>query len=103
MLTNQTIENVVRAALLEDAPWGDLTSQLLIPESAVAGARLSAREAGTFSGGAVFTAAMKLTDPAIEVDLLVSDGAAFEAGGPQPTRTRPTRARRRRSSWPTGG
>jgi nicotinate-nucleotide pyrophosphorylase (carboxylating) len=92
MLTDQTIETVVRAALLEDAPWGDLTSQLLIPESAVAGARLSAREAGTFSGGAVFTAAMKLTDPAIEVDLLVSDGAAFEAGDTLATVTGPARS-----------
>ncbi|MEO7015568.1 MAG: carboxylating nicotinate-nucleotide diphosphorylase [Leifsonia sp.] len=92
MLTDQTIETVVRAALLEDAPWGDLTSQLLIPESAVAGARLSAREAGTFSGGAVFTAAMKLTDPAIEVDLLVSDGAAFEAGDTLATVNGPARS-----------
>ena len=92
MLTDQTIETVVRAALLEDAPWGDLTSQLLIPETAVAGARLSAREAGTFSGGAVFTAAMKLTDPAIDVTLLLADGARFEAGDTLATVSGPARS-----------
>ncbi len=80
LLTPQTIETVVRAALIEDAPWGDITSQLLIPETAYATARLAAREPGTFSGGAVFTAAMTLTDPSIAVDLAVADGDAFEAG-----------------------
>ncbi|MEY9851150.1 nicotinate-nucleotide pyrophosphorylase (carboxylating) [Leifsonia sp. EB41] len=92
MLTRQTIHDVVRAALVEDAPWGDLTSELLIPETAYATARLSAREPGTFSGGAVFTAAMTLTDPAIEVDLAVADGDAFEAGDTLATVTGPARA-----------
>ncbi len=50
MLTTQIIDTVVRAALVEDAPWGDLTSTLLIPEAASATARLNAREPGTFSG-----------------------------------------------------
>jgi len=92
MLTDQTIETVVRAALLEDAPWGDLTSQLLIPETAYAAARLNAREPGTFSGGAVFTAAMRLTDPAIGVELSVSDGDRFEAGDTLATVSGPARS-----------
>ena len=54
MLTRQIIDAVVGAALVEDAPWGDLTSELLIPAAATATARLSAREPGTFAGGAVF-------------------------------------------------
>jgi len=92
MLTDQTIETVVRAALIEDAPWGDLTSQLLIPETAYAAARLNAREPGTFSGGAVFTAAMRLTDPAIVVELSVSDGDRFEAGDTLATVSGPARS-----------
>lgn len=92
MLTRQTIHDVVRAALAEDAPWGDLTSELLIPETAYATARLSAREPGTFSGGAVFAAAMTLTDPAIEVDLAVADGDAFEAGDTLATVSGPARS-----------
>ncbi|MGH1526216.1 carboxylating nicotinate-nucleotide diphosphorylase [Leifsonia sp. L25] len=92
MLTRQTIHDVVRAALAEDAPWGDLTSELLIPETAYATARLSAREPGTFSGGAVFAAAMTLTDPAIEVGLAVADGDAFEAGDTLATVSGPARS-----------
>ncbi|MGO4300639.1 carboxylating nicotinate-nucleotide diphosphorylase [Leifsonia sp. RAF41] len=80
MLTRQIIHTVVQAALVEDAPWGDVTSQLLIPEAATATARLVAREAGTFAGGEVFAAAMTLTDPDVEVTLHVADGATFEAG-----------------------
>lgn len=80
MLTDQIIETVVRAALVEDAPWGDVTSSLLIPEAATATARLAAREPGTFSGGAVFAAAMTITDPRIEVELAVADGETFERG-----------------------
>jgi len=80
MLTLNAIDTVVRAALEEDAPWGDLTSQVLIPVDADATAQLVAREAGVFSGGAVFAAAFRLTDPRIVVRMLVADGGVFDAG-----------------------
>ena len=92
MLTRQIIETVVRAALVEDAPWGDLTSQLLIPGSAYATARLVAREPGTFAGGEVFAAAMTLTDPAITVELAVADGDEFAAGQTLATVAGPARS-----------
>jgi nicotinate-nucleotide pyrophosphorylase (carboxylating) len=78
MLTRATVDRVVAAALEEDAPWGDLTSEALIVESAIAEAALVAREAGVFSGGEVFAAAFQLTDARVEVELLVADGAWFE-------------------------
>jgi nicotinate-nucleotide pyrophosphorylase (carboxylating) len=80
MLTTSAIDTVVRAALDEDAPWGDLTSEVLIPADAVATAQLVAREAGVFSGGAVFDAAFRLVDPRITVHLLLRDGITFAAG-----------------------
>ncbi|AXE54174.1 carboxylating nicotinate-nucleotide diphosphorylase [Aurantimicrobium sp. MWH-Uga1] len=80
MLDKQTIETVVKAALLEDAPTGDITSLLVIPEDATATAVLSAREAGTFSGAEVFQAAFFLTDPRIHVELIKDDGDSFEPG-----------------------
>ena len=46
MLTKATIDRVVAAALEEDAPWGDLTSEYLIAETATARADLVAREDG---------------------------------------------------------
>lgn len=80
MLTEHARDTVVRAALDEDAPWGDLTSEVLIPADAVATAQLRAREPGVFSGGAVFAAAFRLTDARITVRLHVADGDGFEAG-----------------------
>ena len=80
MLTMNAIDTVVRAALEEDAPWGDLTSRVLIPADAAATAQLVARESGVFSGGAVFAAAFRLTDARIVVRMLVADGTVFDAG-----------------------
>ena len=69
MLTRTVIERVVAAALDEDAPWGDLTSEALIPADATARAELVAREIGVFSGSEGFRAAFTLTDPSIEVEV----------------------------------
>ncbi|TFC02561.1 carboxylating nicotinate-nucleotide diphosphorylase [Cryobacterium mannosilyticum] len=80
MLTLTAIDTVVRAALDEDAPWGDVTSEVLIPADAVATAQLVAREPGVFSGGPVFASAFRLTDQRIDVRLFVADGAAFKPG-----------------------
>ncbi|WP_347345614.1 carboxylating nicotinate-nucleotide diphosphorylase [Microbacterium sp.] len=92
MLTKTAIDRVVTAALDEDAPWGDLTSTALIPETSTATAELVAREPGVFSGGAVFEAAFRLTDPAVAVELLVADGAAFERGALLARATGPARS-----------
>ena len=91
MLSGDHIDLVVRAALDEDAPWGDLTSEALIPADAVATAELRARESGVFSGGEVFTAAFALTDSRIDINVLVSDGEAFAAGDVLASVTGPAR------------
>jgi nicotinate-nucleotide pyrophosphorylase (carboxylating) len=92
VLTPQHIDRVVSLALEEDAPWGDLTSQTLLPASATATAQLVAREAGVFSGGEVFAAAFRLTDPRVEVTLMTADGEAFEKGDELASVTGPARA-----------
>ncbi|WP_426320268.1 carboxylating nicotinate-nucleotide diphosphorylase [Microbacterium sp. E-13] len=92
MLTRAVIDRAVAAALEEDAPWGDLTSEALIPPNAVARADLVAREAGVFSGGDVFEAAFRLTDPAIDVEVDVEDGEWFEPGTVLAVVTGPARA-----------
>lgn len=80
MLDKEDIDRVVRDALHEDAPAGDITSLLAITEDAKATAVLAAREPGTFSGAKVFEAAFRLTDPRIEVELLMKDGDRFIPG-----------------------
>ncbi|WP_295823343.1 carboxylating nicotinate-nucleotide diphosphorylase [uncultured Microbacterium sp.] len=92
MLTRSAIDRVVTAALDEDAPWGDLTSETLIPENAVARAELVARVEGVFSGAAVFAAAFTLTDPSTSVKQLVSDGERFSPGDTLAVVTGPARA-----------
>ncbi len=77
-LSADSVERVVQMALLEDAPWGDLTSQTLIPESAMVTAQLVAREAGVLSGAAIFAAAMTLTDERIRTTFHVADAERFE-------------------------
>ena len=80
MLDQNTIDTTVKAALLEDAPTGDITSLLAITEDATATAVLAAREEGTFAGADVFEAAFRLTDPRITVELLKQDGDRFVPG-----------------------
>ncbi len=91
MLSRSQIDTVVRAALDEDAPWGDLTSETFIPADAVATAELRARESGVFSGGEVFTAAFALTDPRIAVEVRLADGDRFGAGDVLASVTGPAR------------
>ncbi len=80
MLERRQIQRVVDLALDEDAPFGDLTSQTLVPASAVAHADLVAREAGVLAGAEVFEIAMTTLDPSVQVTLLAADGDAFEVG-----------------------
>lgn len=80
MLTNIVLNRAVTAALEEDAPWGDLTSTAFLPAHATATADLVAREQGVFSGGVVFAAAFRLTDPEVVIDLHFADGDTFEPG-----------------------
>ncbi|WP_396668069.1 carboxylating nicotinate-nucleotide diphosphorylase [Microbacterium sp. R86528] len=91
MLTRAHIDRVVAAALEEDAPWGDLTSEYLIDEISVARADLVARERGIFSGGEVFATAFRLTDPRVEVELVVADGEWFDPGDVLATVSGPAR------------
>ncbi|WP_285725234.1 carboxylating nicotinate-nucleotide diphosphorylase [Psychromicrobium xiongbiense] len=79
-LTRWQIDSVVSAALLEDAPYGDLTCQVAIGESAQASALLNAREPGVLAGAVVFDSAMRLSSPEIMVEWLVHDGETFAAG-----------------------
>jgi nicotinate-nucleotide pyrophosphorylase (carboxylating) len=80
VLTPHIIESVVRSALAEDAPWGDLTVELAIPASAEIDARLVARESGVFAGGPLIVETFRQLDPRIEVTALADEGEAFAAG-----------------------
>jgi nicotinate-nucleotide pyrophosphorylase (carboxylating) len=80
VLTDSAIEAVVFAALEEDAPWGDVTSELFVPDDAVATAELNAREPGVFSGAAVVIATFAAVSADVSVEMRLADGDRFEAG-----------------------
>ncbi|MEH3089794.1 MAG: carboxylating nicotinate-nucleotide diphosphorylase [Microbacterium arborescens] len=92
MVASHHIHRLVRAALDEDAPWGDLTSETFIPADAVATAALVARTPGVFSGGDLFTAAFALTDPSCVVELAAGPGDVMTAGQTLATVRGPARA-----------
>ncbi|MDN3482989.1 carboxylating nicotinate-nucleotide diphosphorylase [Arthrobacter sp. APC 3897] len=74
------VDRIVAAALAEDAPWGDLTSELLVPGAAKASAVLTAREPGIFCGTGVIEAAFRLASPETAVEFRIQDGESFAAG-----------------------
>lgn len=80
LLDRRQIQRIVDMALDEDAPFGDLTSQTLVPATAVANADLVARESGVFAGAEVFEIAMTRLDPSVTTTLHVADGDAFDTG-----------------------
>ena len=80
MLTPHIIDRAVREALHEDAPWGDISTELTIPADAAFTAVIAAREPGVWAGGEVVAACFRQVDPRIEVENLAPDGTAFDPG-----------------------
>lgn len=74
------IDDIIRRALAEDAPWGDVTSEAFLPVGATASGALVAREPGVFSGGEVFARVFELVDTDTTTELGLDDGEPFVAG-----------------------
>ncbi len=79
-LNARAVERLVQLALEEDAPWGDLTSQTLIPAQTRFVASLVAREEGVLCGADLFKAAMQCTDASVQVVFRHADGDRFRHG-----------------------
>ena len=84
----EALERLVRMALAEDAPWGDVTSQALIAESTRVTAQLAAREDGVLCGEDVFALAMS----GMTTEFAVHDGERFSKGDVLATVEGPARA-----------
>lgn len=79
-MNSRQLDKLLRAALAEDAPRGDLTSRITVPPSARASARLVAREGRVAAGLAVFARCFRLADPRCRLRLRLRDGRRFRAG-----------------------
>ena len=86
------LDRMVRMALMEDAPWGDVTCGALIPADAQMDAQLAAREAGVLCGQEIFSLAMQLTNPSTVTTFRVQDGERFKAGDVLASVSGPARA-----------
>jgi nicotinate-nucleotide pyrophosphorylase (carboxylating) len=75
-----TIDEIIRAALLEDIGDGDHTSDACIPANAQGRARLLVKEDGVVAGVQLAERVFLQVDPALKVNLLIADGAAIKVG-----------------------
>lgn len=82
MLTDDTINQIVRAALDEDCPRGDITSELLVPVTTTATGSIVARESGVLSGSRVLCATAAAIDADLRIMINLKDGHRFDEGAP---------------------
>ncbi len=71
---------VIDAALREDMPSGDITSETVISPKAVSRAVFLAKEEGVLAGLPIARRVFETLDPGVEFAAEVEDGASFEKG-----------------------
>ena len=80
MLPESLIDEAVRRALAEDRPWGDLTSDTLLPAGLAARLTLRCKQAGVICGLPAARAAFRAVDPDCHWEAALDDGARVESG-----------------------
>ena len=91
------VDDIIRRALAEDAPWGDVTSRdASCRHRATAAATLDAREPGVFSGAEVFARVFELVDATTRVEMTARGRSDLRS-------RRRARARRRRGAVAAAG
>lgn len=79
-LPTAELERVVAAALREDLPWGDLTTESLFPEALAARGEVMAKKPGVIAGLPVLEVVFRQLSPEVRVRLEVAEGAGVERG-----------------------
>ena len=74
------IDRVVALALAEDAPWGDVTSEALVPEQATASGAMVSRSVGVVAGLPIASSVLAAVDPGAEFAAVAADGARVSPG-----------------------
>lgn len=70
-------EDSVRAALAEDlGRGGDITSDAIVPIDLAGEGRIISREPGRIAGAEVASAAFRLVDPLVEIEVSAADGSS---------------------------
>jgi len=74
------VADLVARALAEDIPWGDVTSDNLIPVAQQGVGRIEARQNGILAGLPVARAVFAQVDPGLEFEPRLSDGMTLQPG-----------------------
>ncbi len=77
-MANQELEAIIEAALREDMPEGDITSESIIAATSISEAVFLAKEDGVLAGLQVARRVFERIDPAVEFSERLEDGAAFK-------------------------
>ncbi|HHV58899.1 MAG TPA: carboxylating nicotinate-nucleotide diphosphorylase [Clostridiaceae bacterium] len=80
MLSTTLIDKIIENALMEDMPYGDITTDNLIPEDSVSEGYIVAKEPGVIAGIEVAERVFHLLDKSIQLKLHVKDGDYVNKG-----------------------
>ncbi len=76
----EEIDPIIRVALEEDMPAGDITSESLIPFDSESEAKIFVKENGVLAGIDVAKRVFELVNPTIEFNKIFEDGQEFNRG-----------------------
>jgi nicotinate-nucleotide pyrophosphorylase (carboxylating) len=74
------LDKIIEAALKEDLPEGDITSESVVPPDSVSAAVVLAKQAGILAGIDVAGRVFRKIDPRVRFEKILEDGRAFRAG-----------------------
>lgn len=80
ILDKKQIDKIVLNALEEDMPYGDVTTDNLIPENDVTEAKFIAKADGVIAGMPVVARVFELIDETISIDIFKNDGDTVQKG-----------------------
>ena len=86
------VDEIIYAALDEDMPFGDITTEYTVPADRISEGRLIAKEDGVIAGLPVFARVFELIDSSVEISFLKSDGDCVNKGDLIATLRGPSRA-----------
>jgi nicotinate-nucleotide pyrophosphorylase (carboxylating) len=74
------LDEIIEAALKEDLPEGDITSESVVPPDSVSAAVILAKQAGILAGIGVAGRVFRKIDPKVRFEKILEDGRAFKPG-----------------------
>jgi len=78
-LIKAQLEEIIDRALAEDLSWGDVTTEILIPNDQQGIAFIVAKEQGVLAGVDVAREVFHRVDPELKIDALLKDGAKVDS------------------------